>query len=293
MAKGAGHGRLDGRDKINRSRDGSGSDSPATEAAASPCNVAPLQEPEAGTSQESRIPGLTGSPRTEQTEKAIRRFHGAIQTTECRQKKAAQHPLLALLLAPRRANTSDISFNSEKQQDFLCYGQLKLGGRWGCGRRFDWLDDFARHLKTSTGRKCIQPLYDEERQMGARWIGSPNSSQSDDSEYSSFSSFAALSETSTAAHFPEHGVLMPSQLQQFPFDFSCVPLYRDYESRGSSQLQVDMNVDSTCASLGSVDAEPIMTGATVPGISYMAWWQSYMGSTSALNRFGEFASDNL
>ncbi|KAG5999344.1 hypothetical protein E4U43_002115 [Claviceps pusilla] len=177
-------------------------------------------------------------------------------------------------------------FTSDEQQDFLCSGELKSGGRWGCGRRFNWLHDFARHLKTPTGRKCIQPLYDEERQTRARcWTGSPISQQSDESDYSSFS---AWPETFMPAQFPESHVPLQTQLQQFPFDFSFpATYYSDYDPDGSSQLQIETNLEDISASLSPVDAEPITLGATVPGISYMAWWQSYMGSISALSRVGD------
>ncbi|KAG5952538.1 hypothetical protein E4U53_000613 [Claviceps sorghi] len=247
----------DGRDKINRSRDGS--DSHAAEAAES--------------AYKNKMNPLAQDPTSTRHRTSL--------------LKAIKGPASAYVLPTATSSAP------EKQQDFLCYGQLKLGGRWGCGRRFDRLHDFARHLKTPTGRKCIQPLYDDERQMRARKTGSPTSPQSDDSDASSFFSFAVSPEISTAAHFPGHGVFLQSQLQLFPCDFSCAAFYGDYESGGSAQLQAEMNVDNICASMSPVDTEPIMMGATVPGISYMAWWHSYLGSISSFNRFGEFASHNL
>ncbi|KAG5984536.1 hypothetical protein E4U55_004319 [Claviceps digitariae] len=188
--------------------------------------------------------------------------------------------------------TGSCSAFEKKQEDFLCCGELKSGGRWGCGRRFDWLHDFARHLKTPTGRKCIQPLYDEERLMGARcWTGSPISQQSDDSQYSSFS---ALPETFMTAHFPDKYIPLQTQFQQFPLDFSfAASCHGDYDSKSSSQLQMEMTVEDMCASLGPVDTKPAVTGATVPGISYMAWWQSYIGSISSWNRVEECTPNNL
>ncbi|KAG6040920.1 hypothetical protein E4U41_006641 [Claviceps citrina] len=180
------------------------------------------------------------------------------------------------------------SCTSETQQEFLCRGDLKSGGRWGCGRRFYWLHEFANHLRTPTGRKCIQPLYDEERQMREQWTTvSPTSQQSDDSAISTFSEMP----DSCAGDYVNEG--SPEQLPQFAFDFSFASLCGAYDSEGSPQLQMDMNIDDMCAGLSTLDTEPTMLGATVPGMSYMAWWQSYMASTSSLNIMGNFASGTL
>ncbi|KAL8789346.1 MAG: hypothetical protein Q9195_006873 [Heterodermia aff. obscurata] len=48
------------------------------------------------------------------------------------------------------------------EKNFVCGGKLLSGGSWGCGRRFSWSDYLAEHLKSGFGRKCIQPLREEE-----------------------------------------------------------------------------------------------------------------------------------
>ncbi|KAG5972746.1 hypothetical protein E4U56_005772 [Claviceps arundinis] len=184
---------------------------------------------------------------------------------------------------------------SEKQQDFLCYGELKSNGCWGCGRRFIRLHDFARHLKTPTGRKCIQPLYDEERQMRQHTLTeSPTSQLSDDSGVSPSIPWPG---SFSSASIADECVTSQAQLQQLPFDFSFTPFHDhqhpDLEGCPSSQMEVNANVSGMCASLSPSDTNSSMNtlGATVPGISYMAWWHSYMGSLSSLERASEFAPD--
>ncbi|KAG6005305.1 hypothetical protein E4U21_000280 [Claviceps maximensis] len=230
------------------------------------------------------------------------------ETSSCAPRTSRHHghgPGQVTRASPPRSFLA--SEKRQQQPSFLCSGELLSGGRWGCGRGFDWLHDFARHLKTPAGRKCIQPLYDEERQMRGRcWTataarGSPTSqlSDTDDSEYSSFS---ALPETFTAALCPPevYNNTLPLQtqlLQSFPFDLSFVSSrYGEYDSKGSSQAQMELNVeDVVCVDLMSaVDTEPGTTGAaTVPGPSYMMWWQSYMGSVSSWDRVGELTPKSL
>lgn len=44
---------------------------------------------------------------------------------------------------------------------YVCGGKLKDGTFWGCGKKFARSDALGRHFKTSSGRKCITPLYEE------------------------------------------------------------------------------------------------------------------------------------
>ncbi|KAL6403073.1 hypothetical protein AUP68_12405 [Ilyonectria robusta] len=48
------------------------------------------------------------------------------------------------------------------EKKFVCQGDLKVGGRWGCGRRFTRADALGRHFRSEAGRICIKPLLDEE-----------------------------------------------------------------------------------------------------------------------------------
>ncbi|KAH6982254.1 hypothetical protein BKA56DRAFT_368051 [Ilyonectria sp. MPI-CAGE-AT-0026] len=48
------------------------------------------------------------------------------------------------------------------EKNFVCKGDLKVGGQWGCGRRFARADALARHFRSEAGRVCIKPLLDEE-----------------------------------------------------------------------------------------------------------------------------------
>ncbi|KAJ6436542.1 c2h2 type zinc finger domain-containing protein [Purpureocillium lavendulum] len=51
------------------------------------------------------------------------------------------------------------------EQQFLCGGELKgsASKQWGCGRAFARFEPFARHLRSSLGRSCIKPLFDQEK----------------------------------------------------------------------------------------------------------------------------------
>jgi hypothetical protein len=48
------------------------------------------------------------------------------------------------------------------EKKFVCKGDLKQGGQWGCGRRFARADALGRHFRSEAGRICIKPLLDEE-----------------------------------------------------------------------------------------------------------------------------------
>ncbi|RDW85274.1 hypothetical protein BP6252_02864 [Coleophoma cylindrospora] len=48
------------------------------------------------------------------------------------------------------------------EKRFVCKGELKLGGQWGCGRRFARADGLGKHFRSEAGRICINPLLDEE-----------------------------------------------------------------------------------------------------------------------------------
>ncbi|CAK7203535.1 DNA-binding transcription factor [Sporothrix eucalyptigena] len=48
------------------------------------------------------------------------------------------------------------------EKKFVCKGDLKVGGEWGCGRRFARADALGRHFRSEAGRICIKPLLDEE-----------------------------------------------------------------------------------------------------------------------------------
>jgi transcription factor CRZ1 len=48
------------------------------------------------------------------------------------------------------------------EKKFVCKGELKQGGQWGCGRRFARADALGRHFRSEAGRICIKPLLDEE-----------------------------------------------------------------------------------------------------------------------------------
>ncbi len=48
------------------------------------------------------------------------------------------------------------------EKKFVCKGDLKIGGQWGCDRRFARADALGRHFRSEAGRICIKPLLDEE-----------------------------------------------------------------------------------------------------------------------------------
>jgi len=56
------------------------------------------------------------------------------------------------------------------EEVFVCNGDLKAGGQWGCGRRFAGSDDLGRHFRSGAGSICIKPLLDEEiGEAKSRW----------------------------------------------------------------------------------------------------------------------------
>jgi len=46
-------------------------------------------------------------------------------------------------------------------REFVCKGELKQGGQWGCGRKFNRADVLNQHLHSHIGRICIKPQLDE------------------------------------------------------------------------------------------------------------------------------------
>jgi hypothetical protein len=48
------------------------------------------------------------------------------------------------------------------EKKFVCKGDLKQCGRWGCGRRFTRADALGRHFRSEAGRICIKPIVDAE-----------------------------------------------------------------------------------------------------------------------------------
>lgn len=176
----------------------------------------------------------------------------------------------------------------EDQKDFACYGKLMSGGRWGCGRRFNSLHKFARHLRTPTGRRCIQPLYDEERDMKQQWIPPPTQQQHRPADSASPEAYMVDESMIEAMH-------SQTQSQPFPIDWSFTSFAGHHDSEGSPHMDMDMDMeaDEIYATLQLLDDHQGTRGVTLPGISYMAWWQSYMGSISTSNHVGGLASMTL
>ena len=64
------------------------------------------------------------------------------------------------------------STHSEEKKKFVCGGKLQTGGSWGCGKRFIRADELSIHFVYDIGKKCRQPLLDEEaaeRQQGSEF----------------------------------------------------------------------------------------------------------------------------
>lgn len=49
------------------------------------------------------------------------------------------------------------------EKAFRCRGDLHTGTQWGCGRGFAEVVDFARHLRSTRGRRCLIPLATQQR----------------------------------------------------------------------------------------------------------------------------------
>jgi hypothetical protein len=48
------------------------------------------------------------------------------------------------------------------EKKFVCKGDLRDGGQWGCGRRFALADGLGRHFRSEAGQICLKPLLTEE-----------------------------------------------------------------------------------------------------------------------------------
>lgn len=48
------------------------------------------------------------------------------------------------------------------ERKFVCKGELKHGGRWGCGRKFARADALGQHFYTDAGKICVKPVLDED-----------------------------------------------------------------------------------------------------------------------------------
>lgn len=79
--------------------------------------------------------------------------------------QALKQPKSSAPATPSIPPTSPNQHGHEQLQSgakFVCKGDLKAGGQWGCGRRFDHADDLGNHLRSEAGRACINPLLNEE-----------------------------------------------------------------------------------------------------------------------------------
>lgn len=163
----------------------------------------------------------------------------------------------------------------QSQSEFRCSGSLRAGGHWGCGRRFPHVEAFARHLKTESGRKCIQPLHVEEQQQPYRMADpliqdNPNSSFL----YPSLRANEALSGYSLET---ESSLLIQEPSQ--PFNRALVAELEP--TFGLSPL-----TEPDCRSFGPCSLATRTTGnetdRTNPGASYTSWWKSYMSAVSTM-----------
>ncbi|KAF2141617.1 uncharacterized protein K452DRAFT_271241 [Aplosporella prunicola CBS 121167] len=57
------------------------------------------------------------------------------------------------------------SHSGEKEHE--CGGLLKDGNTWGCGAKFTRADKLKQHLQSDAGRRCQQPLFEEQAQEKA------------------------------------------------------------------------------------------------------------------------------
>lgn len=48
------------------------------------------------------------------------------------------------------------------ERNFVCHGVLQSGGEWGCGKSFSMAKTLLRHYRSEKGRRCVQPLRDQE-----------------------------------------------------------------------------------------------------------------------------------
>ncbi|PFH63353.1 hypothetical protein XA68_13810 [Ophiocordyceps unilateralis] len=80
-------------------------------------------------------------------------------------KRVQKHPATFQLCGKAFARQHDRKRHESLhsgQKKFVCKGDLKAGGQWGCGRRFARADALGRHFRSEAGRICIKPLLDEE-----------------------------------------------------------------------------------------------------------------------------------
>lgn len=93
------------------------------------------------------------------------------------------------------------------EKKFVCKGDLKGGGQWGCGRRFARADALGRHFRSEAGRICIKPLLDEEMQERQRMFNEQQQMQQ-------------AAAHGMVMHHPQGGMMMMDPNTGYPMDAS-------------------------------------------------------------------------
>ncbi|KAK2592977.1 DNA-binding transcription factor [Conoideocrella luteorostrata] len=164
----------------------------------------------------------------------------------------------------------------KRHGDFVCSGKLESGRSWGCGKRFTRVDDFAHHVRSSTGRKCIQGLYDEELAKKSLWLDPSIRQSSADSMFLE-DDISMKPVAGTGTGDPQVPLIQTSSLS------SLFPQFDNFESVHSSPTEADVLSSDFFMDLlgaGSMQYDEDVHMA-VPGASYASWWQSYRSAMSA------------
>ncbi len=114
-----------------------------------------------------------------------RRFTRQSNLTAHLRTHANEMPFACGMCTKRFTRKSDCNRHQSLHGDkkIQCWGLLKNGGTWGCGKFFSRADKRADHVRSQIGRECIRPLL-IERMQELREAGAPEAELDPDAIFS-------------------------------------------------------------------------------------------------------------